>query len=220
MNNADPRLRAAAERVHDYLSVTDPLPVSPADAVLGFGMFDLRLPRTCGELFTQGHARRIIFTGGIGAGTGKLGGPEADAWRAELRRSHPAIPEKDIILENRSTNTAENVLFTAELLARDHPSLAFGQGVRTAIIVASASRLRRAGLTLRLRMPALAFFRQTTPTSFDAEFALYAENDINYFDHLTGELDRLIAYPQRSWIAAEPLPAEIVEAHAVLRAAR
>jgi uncharacterized SAM-binding protein YcdF (DUF218 family) len=212
MNKVDPCQRAAAERVHAYLSVTDPLPATPADAVLGFGMFDLRLPNYCGELYTRGHARRIIFTGGIGAGTGRLGGPEADAW--------PAIPPEAFITENQSTNTAENILFIAALLARVHPALAFGRGIRRVILVGSPSRLRRAELTVRQRQPELECIRQHPPTSFEAECALYAENDVDYIGHLSGELDRLIAYPQRGWIAAEPLPAAIVEDHARLRAAR
>src|SRR4051812_33676776 len=85
-------VEAAAKRVLDYLAASDPLPTSeaPADAIMGFGLFDLALPRFCGDLFAQARAQRIIFSGGIGVGTGNLVGAEADAWRAELRRSHPA----------------------------------------------------------------------------------------------------------------------------------
>src|SRR4051812_48766594 len=119
MPGADPRVRAAAERVLDYLAQSDPAPGTPVDAIIGFGVFDLALPRFCGELHDRGIAPRIIFTGGIGAGTGALGGPEAQVWRDELRRSHPQIPDSAIVIENRSTNTAENIAFTAALLARE-----------------------------------------------------------------------------------------------------
>jgi uncharacterized SAM-binding protein YcdF (DUF218 family) len=211
--------RAAAELVFRYLAATDPLPAAPADAVLGFGMFDLKLARFCGELYVRGLARRIVFMGGLGAGTGDLGMPEADAWRAELRRAHPHIPPQDVITENRSTNTAENVAFTAALLAREHPALAFGGGLQTALVVASPSRLRRAALTLRHLQPDVRIFRQLPRVSFDEEQALYARNGIDYLVHLAGELDRIVRYPALGWIAAEPLPSAIAEAHAQLRSA-
>ena len=213
----DSAAQQAARRVLAYLAETDPVPSDPVDAVLGFGVFDLRLPRFCGELYARGRAPRLIFTGGIGAGTGRLGGPEADAWRAELRRSHPGIPDEHVITENRSTNTAENIAFTAALLEREHPALAFGRGLRTALVVASPSRLRRVGLTLRRQQPALRVIRQLPVVNFDEERALYARNGLNYLEHLAGELDRLSDYPARGWIAPEPLPPEMVAAREVLR---
>ena len=217
MPAAEPR-RRAAERALASLAETDPAPIAPVDAIIGFGVFDLGLPRFCGDLHRAGAAPRIIFTGGIGAGTGGLGGPEADAWREALRRSHPEIPDAAVTLENRSTNTAENIAFTAALLARDLPALTLGRGIRRAIIVASPSRLRRVLLTMRQLQPDVQCVRQLPPFTFEGERALYAANGVDYHAHLAGELDRLIEYPRRGWIAAEPLPPDITAAHAVLKA--
>ncbi len=231
-----PELRAAAEVVLGYLGATDPIPAAPVDAIIGFGMFDLALPRHCGDLHRRGVAPRILFTGGIGAVTGLLGGPEADAWRAELRRTHPEIGDDAVIVENRSTNTAENIDFTAALLHRAHPALAVGAGIRRALIVASPSRLRRVGLrraiivaspsrlrrvalTLRLKLPGLTVYRAAPACTLEGEYARYAAEGLDYLDHLAGELDRIAAYPARGWIAPEPLPPAIAAAHAVLRTA-
>jgi hypothetical protein len=212
-------LREAAESVLAYLAVADPLPTpaEPADAVMGFGLFDLKLPRYCGDIFTQGRARRIIFSGGIGVGTGNLVGTEADAWRAELRRSHPAIGDEHVVIENQSTNTGDNLTRTTALLARDYPALAFGRGIRRVILVASPSRLRRVRLTFRRQHPTLVALGACPPFTFDGERAAYAENGYDYVEHLAGELDRIVEYPARGFIAAEPLPPEIVEARALLR---
>lgn len=212
-------IRADAERVLAYLAATDAPPATPADAILGFGVFDLALPRFCAELHLRGLAPRLVFTGGIGAGTGDLGGPEADAWRAEVRRAYPQIPDAAFVLETRSTNTGENVRFTAELLARCDPPLVLGRELRSIIVVASPSRLRRAWLTLRHLVPGLRTHRRMPPIDFDREAALYARQGTPYLAHLAGELDRLVDYPRRGWIAAEPLPPNIVAAHARLRAA-
>lgn len=206
----------AARLIHDYLVETDPLPEEACDAVIGFGVFDLRLPRLCGDLYTQGLARRIVFTGGIGAGTGNLGGPEADVWRAVLAESYPDIPSDDVIVENQSTNTAENVTFTAALLERTSPALAFGQGLRRVLVVASPSRLRRVWLTLAQLQPALAVVRHSPDANFEFERTLYEAQGIDYLAHLAGEIDRIVAYGARGWIADEPLPGAVAAARALL----
>jgi uncharacterized SAM-binding protein YcdF (DUF218 family) len=217
MREVDLVIRDAAERALEFLGATDPWPNLAADAIIGFGVFDLSLPRFCGELHQRGVAPRIIFTGGLGAGTGSLGGPEALIWRTELRRSHPDIPETDVILESRSTNTAENIAFTAALLAREHPALVPGHGLRTAILVASPSRMRRVQLTMAQHFPTVRVVRQHPGTNFDRERTLYEANGVDYIAHINGELDRLIDYAARGWIRAEPFPPGIVSAHAVLR---
>lgn len=207
----------AARHLLLYLSQTDAPPARPADAVIGFGVFDLNLPRFCAGLHAAGLARRIIFTGGIGGGTGDLGGPEADVWREEVRRTHPEIPDTAFILESRSGNTAENVRFTAQLLEDSHPELRFGQGLVDAIIVASPSRIRRARLTLQKLQPQVRVVRMLPPVVFGAEQALYSRQGVDYLEHLVGEVDRLLEYPRRGWIAAEPVPADVLAAAEVVR---
>jgi uncharacterized SAM-binding protein YcdF (DUF218 family) len=211
---------ADQESIFSYLAAADPLPAAPADAIVGFGTFDLGLPRFCGDLHRAGHAPLLIFTGGIGAGTADLGQPEADAWRAELRRSHPGIEDGQIVLENRSTNTAENIRFTAELLTREQPARGFGLGVRRVIGVASPSRLRRVALTWRKLQPTIPLVRQRPPAAtWASEKALYEAKGLNYAAHLCGELDRIVAYAECGWIVPEPLPEAIAAAHGLLRRA-
>lgn len=209
-------IRDAARAVLEYLAETPPPPTTPFDAVIGFGVFDLRLPRLCGDLYAQGLARRIIFTGGVGAGTGDLGGPEADVWQQALTESHPQIPAEDVIVENRSTNTAENITFTAELLRQSHPRLAFGTGITNVLAVSSPSRLRRVRLTLAKLQPRLDVVGCLPPFTLEREQALYQQQGLDYLSHLAGEVDRIVVYGQRGWIAQEAVPAEIAAAAALL----
>jgi uncharacterized SAM-binding protein YcdF (DUF218 family) len=209
---------STARQILAFLGTTDALPRKPVDAIIGFGVFDLTLPRFCGELFRREVAPRIIFTGGIGAGTGDLCGPEAEVWAAELRRLYPDIPDTAVLLESRSTNTAENIRYTAELLERDHPGLAFGHGIRTAVIVASPSRLLRVQRTFAHLVPSVQTVRQLPPFHYETEAALYARNNVDYIAHLRGELDRLVDYPRRGWIAPTAIPPTIAAAHRALGA--
>jgi uncharacterized SAM-binding protein YcdF (DUF218 family) len=201
-----------------YLSETDRPPHAAVAAVIGFGTFDLALPVFCAEAFFRYRAKRIIFTGGIGAGTADLGKPEADAWAEAAMAAHPTLRREQLILENRSTNTAENIRFTAELLAHEYPNFQFGAGLDHAVVVASPSRLRRVKLTLQHLQPRLRVTRALPPVDFDREFAEHERKGIPYLAHLCGELDRIVSYPARGWIAEEKLPTNIAEAHTVLRA--
>ncbi|HTO04280.1 MAG TPA: hypothetical protein VL069_11290, partial [Opitutus sp.] len=51
----------------------------------------------------------------------------------------------------------------------------------------------------------------------ERERALYESKGIDYLAHLCGELDRIVDYPVRGWIAHEPLPTAIAEARDALR---
>lgn len=216
----DKKILESARSVFTYLAERDALPVEPCDAVFGFGVFDLRLPNFCGELYAASRARRIIFTGGVGAGSADLGQPEADAWFAALMQAYPHIPREHIILENRSTNTGENVRFTAELLARQHPPLMFGKGIRAVIAVAAPSRLRRVRLTLQQLYPTLRVIGQHHGPSFEAELALYAGKGLDLVGHLVGELDRIVDYAVRGWLRPEPFPPWVAAAHSELKRSR
>lgn len=208
---------AAARTALDYLAATDPLPALPADAVIGFGMFDVALASFCGELYATGRARRIVFTGGIGAGTADLGKPEADAWQQQLVTTHPHIPPEDVLIENRSTNTAENIAFTQQMLLRANARSSLGQRIKSVLVVASPSRLRRVKLTLACLHPELEVIRRLPAWSFDRERAAYEAKGIDYLRHLLGELDRIVEYADRGWIVREPLPPELLAAQRELR---
>jgi hypothetical protein len=200
------------DHIFGYLAETDVIEREPYDAVIGFGMFDLALPRFCGELYTRGLARRIVFTGGIGAGTGDLGGPEADVWRRELRQSHPGIADDAVVLENQSTNTGENVSFTAARLRAIGPECTFGVGIRRVLVVASPTRMRRVWLTIQCQQQTLQLTRTGPMTSRAADAALYGAQGIDHAAHMCGELDRIVAYAERGWVRAEPLPQPIEDA--------
>ena len=86
-----------------------------ADCIVGFGNFNDNIARRAAELYLQGYAPKVLFTGGLGRNTeGLLKEPEAVRFGKVAMAC--GVPEKDIILEDKSTNTAENILFTREKL--------------------------------------------------------------------------------------------------------
>ena len=86
-----------------------------ADCIVGFGNFNTNIARRAAELYCQGYAPKVLFTGGLGRNTAGLL-PEPEAVRFARVAMACGVPEADILLEPDSTNTAENILFTRQLL--------------------------------------------------------------------------------------------------------
>ena len=86
-----------------------------ADVIVGFGNFNTDIAARAAELYHQGYAPRILFSGGLGRNTKTLF-PESEAQRFKRRAMECGVPEEDIILEDKSTNTRENIEFTREKL--------------------------------------------------------------------------------------------------------
>ena len=99
--------------IWDYLCLN--IKPQKADVIVGFGNFNEDIPRRAAELYLQGYAPRILFTGGLGRNTvGLL--PESEADRFARVAIGCGVPDEAIIREDKSTNTAENIIFTRKLL--------------------------------------------------------------------------------------------------------
>lgn len=99
--------------IWDYLCLNEPL--QKADCIVGFGNFNTDIARRAAELYREGWAPKVLFTGGLGRNTEGLL-PEPEAVRFAKVAMECGVPEEDIILEPDSTNTKENILFTRKKL--------------------------------------------------------------------------------------------------------
>ena len=100
--------------IWDYMHLNPPL--KPVDCIVGFGNYNGDIARRAAQLYHEGYAPKVLFTGGLGRNTlGLFTGTEAERFAAIARAE--GVPEDAIILEPRSTNTAENILFTRQALA-------------------------------------------------------------------------------------------------------
>ena len=110
----DERVRALAQVLWDYHHMGHAL--SPADAIMVLCSHDTRVAERGAELFLQGMAPLLIFSGGLGTITRHLmTTPEAEVFAAIAERA--GVPRDRMLVESRSTNTGENVSFTRQLLA-------------------------------------------------------------------------------------------------------
>ena len=99
--------------IWDYLRLGEE--PKKADVIVGFGNFNTDIAARAAELYHQGLAPKILFTGGLGRNTEGLL-PESEAQRFKRTAMACGVPECDIIIEDKSTNTRDNILFTREKL--------------------------------------------------------------------------------------------------------
>lgn len=99
--------------IWDYLGMHQP--PQKADCIVGFGNFNTNIARRAAQLYLEGYAPKVLFTGGLGRNTeGML--PEPEAVRFARVAMECGVPEQDLILEDHSTNTKENIEFTRDKL--------------------------------------------------------------------------------------------------------
>ena len=101
--------------IWDYLGMHQT--PTKADCIVGFGYFNTDIARRAAELYHQGYAPKILFTGGLGRNTKSLF-PEPEAVKFARVAMACGVPEADIILEDKSTNTKENIDFMREIFEK------------------------------------------------------------------------------------------------------
>ena len=107
-------IRFLAEQIWRYHLMNHRL--EKADAILVLCSHDKRVAERGAELFLDGWAPLLIFSGGLGTITSEMW-TEAEADQFANVAINLGVAREKILIENKSTNTGENVLFTKLLLA-------------------------------------------------------------------------------------------------------
>ncbi len=192
-----------AEKLWDYHHVNQSLEKS--DCILVLGSHDLRVAKRGSELFLQKWAPIIIFSGGLGNLTkGVWNISEAEKFAAVAQKM--GVPEKNILIENKSTNTGENILFTQQLLKEkklDYQSF---------IVVQKPYMERRTYATFKKNWPDKEFI----VTSPQISFKDYPNNEIpltNVINIIVGDLQRIKIYPEKGFQIFQEIPVDVWEAY-------
>jgi uncharacterized SAM-binding protein YcdF (DUF218 family) len=178
---------------------------APADCILVLGSHDLRVADRGAELYLQGLAPILIFSGGLGNVTkGIWKDPEADKFaRIALDKG---VPAEAIFIENQSTNTGENILFTQRLLEDKglHP--------RTFLLVQKPYMERRSYATFKKHWPD----KELIVTSPQIAFEDYPTPEIpleRVIQIMVGDLQRIRIYPEKGFQIEQEIPEEVWEAY-------
>lgn len=204
----DSETLSLAKRIWDYHHVNHTLQKS--DCILVLGSHDTRVAERGAQLVLDGYAPLIVFSGGLGRLTeGLFAKPEADLF-AEIARNM-GVPASQILTENRSTNTGENIALSHVLLQKHQIE------VRKLILVQKPYMERRTMATFEKQWPGHAVdIRVTSP---QISFEDYPNADISLAEviHIMiGDLQRIRIYPEKGFQTYQEIPGEVWDAYQCL----
>ncbi len=195
----DKKIIALAKKLWDYHHVNHSLEKS--DCIFVLGSHDLRVAERGAELYLNGWAPILIFSGGLGNLTeGLWNEAEADKFAAVADRM--GVPEKAILIENKSTNTGENILFTQKLLNKKNLN------PQSFIVVQKPYMERRSFATFKKHWPEKKLIVTSPQISFDEYHneGISLEDVINI---MVGDLQRIKYYPEKGFQIYQEIPEAI-----------
>ena len=179
--------------------------IETADAILVLCSHDERVAERAAQLFHEGRAPLVIFSGGQGAITRSLWN-EPEAERFARVAVSLGVPRENILTETQSTNTGENVKFTKRLLAER------GLDPQTFIVVQKPYMERRAYATFRQFWPEKDLVVTSPQVSFREYLDQYTNRALSVADVvgiMVGDLQRIRLYPDRGYQIAQEIPDEV-----------
>ena len=179
--------------------------VGEADAILVLCSHDERVAERGAQLFLEGSAPLLIFSGGQGAITKALWDePEAERFARIAMKMN--VPRENIVIEKNSTNTGENVQFTRKLLEKQ------GLDPQRFIVVQKPYMERRAFATFLRYWPGKEVVVTSPQVSFRDYLAEYANRSLTTADVIgimVGDLQRIKLYPALGYQIAQDIPDEV-----------
>jgi uncharacterized SAM-binding protein YcdF (DUF218 family) len=209
----DPRIRPLVEKLWNYHQLHQEL--SHADAILVLCSHDTRVAERGAQLFLEKWAPLLIFSGGLGVITRDLWQePEAELFaRIAVEMG---VPGDRVLIENRSTNTGENVQLTRRLLADR------GLDPQTFIVVQKPYMERRSYATFKKVWPEKDVIVTSPRVSLDDYLRDYSNASLSTADVISimvGDLQRIRVYPEKGFQIPQSIPADVWEAYETLVAA-
>lgn len=206
-------IRELAEKLWHYHHMNQGLERS--EAVLVLCSHDTAVAERGARLYLEGWAPLLIFSGGLGVITKSLWSePEAELFARVARGM--GVPDADIIVECRSTNTGENVRFTRELLA--------GRGLtpQSFILVQKPYMERRTYATFKNYWPEPRVVVTSPQVSFEEYLKNHSNRALSEDDVvgiMVGDLQRVRLYPEKGFQIPQEIPDDVWAAYEGLVAA-
>ena len=192
--------------IWDYMHLN--MELQPGDCIIGFGCINDDIALRCAQLYRDGFAPKILFTGGLGRNT--LGRwKQSEAERFSFIAQQQGIPAQNILLENQSTNSAENILFSRKIL--EEAGLAQGR----LICVHKPFMERRLYAAMKVYWPeANACF-----TSPQLDLEAYIHNTVKQgltekqvIDVIAGDFQRMDIYAKKGYQIPQEIPDSVWQA--------
>lgn len=192
-----------SQLIWDYHHLNHPLEKS--DLILALGSNDTRVAEHAADLYLQGWAPRLMFSGNVGALTrGKFAKSEAETF-ADIAIAK-GVPRSAILIEPNSTNTGENIVFSRRVLA-EH-----GLDPQSFIVVQKPYMERRAYATFMKNWPGKHILISSPPSDWATYPTAELPKDL-VINIMVGDLQRIRDYPAKGFQIEQDIPANVWQAY-------
>lgn len=193
----------------DYMRLNQP--VEKADVIVVPGCYDTDCALHAAELYHQGLAPVIVMSGGVKPkiwdNTQHHDKTEAEAFAETAIEA--GVPADHILLENRATNTSENLWFTEELLKKH------GISAQSVLLTQKTSFERRLQATAQHRWPGKTIMVTSRPVSMTDYFSATPNRHRN-ISSMVGDFQRLETYRGTYLKTDETIPTACWDAFSTL----
>lgn len=200
--NTSRSIDGLAKVLWDYNNLQ--LPLKKSEAILVLGSNDIRVGHYGTQLFLEGFAPLIIFSGGFGVLTNHLfDKPEAEIF-ADIAYQK-GVPIDKILVENKSSNTGENIQYTRELLEK------LRCDISSFIVVQKPYMLRRTYATFKKQWEDKEFTVSGPKISYENYPNETISKDL-LINIMVGDTQRIIEYPKLGFQIPQEIPDNVREA--------
>ena len=179
--------------------------IEKSDCILALGSHDLRVAQRAAQLYLQGFAPKVIMSGGLGNFTKEMW-TEKEADKFAAIAIQMGVPREVILIENNSSNTGENILFTQKLLEEK------GLFLQSFIVVQKPYMERRAYATFKKHWPD----KKVLVTSPQISLEKYPTDEIpmeKVINIMVGDLQRIKIYPEKGFQIYQEIPKDTWNAY-------
>ncbi|MDE5540213.1 MAG: YdcF family protein [Bacilli bacterium] len=178
------------------------------DCILGLGCNDFSVPERCVELYKQGYADIIIFSGGTGKSTENWDKSEAEKF-FDIAISL-GVPKNKIYIENKSTNTGDNFRFTEQLIKKEKLN------INSFLIVQKPYMERRCYAAFKAIIPDKECCVTSSQAEMDEYFKTYEKingSSKELINILVGDVQRMRVYVDKGWQIKQDVPENVWDAY-------
>lgn len=181
------------------------------DVAVVLGSHDLGVAACAADLYHRGFFPRMVITGANSPST-LARFPRGEAVHYREHALGLGVPDEAILVEDRATNTGENLRFARALLERE------GITAESVMLVSKPYMERRAHATARVLWSEADTVCASARTGFDDYLGTVGDDRL-VMDTMVGDLQRVMEYPARGFSVPQEVPHEVREAYAYLVAA-
>lgn len=192
-----------AKKLWDYGLMHHKLQKS--DAIIVFGSYNPIVANRAAELFGEGWAPVIVFSGNRSDSTMVWKKTEAETM-ADIAIGL-GVPKDKILIEPDAKNSGENAQFSKALLAKHgiHP--------KRVIVIQKPYAERRAYATTRARWPEVEVITSSPQISYEQYMESRKKDKDGSISTMVGDLQRIKVYAEKGFQIPQEIPDDVWQAY-------